>query len=122
MEALTIEVAYLGGEAYTHIYMIGDAAPGGWSWDNLTEMSHPEENVFTYEGPLAAGQLKFPTEIKSDWSGEMIYAPEADCAPSGKGRFDIHAGDPDNKWLIPESGDWSIRININDTTISFVRL
>lgn len=122
VETLTLTMTYLGGEAYTHIYMIGDATPGGWSWDNITELQHPETNIFTYEGHLNSGQIKFPTEIKSDWSGEMIYAPEADCAPSGKGRFDIHAGDPDNKWLIPESGDWSIRININDTTISFVRL
>lgn len=122
VEALTIDIAYLGGETYSHIYMIGDAAPGGWSWDNLTEMQHPESGVFTYEGHLNTGQIKFPTEIRSDWSGEMLYAPTPDCAPAVNGSFDAHAGDPDNKWLIPESGDWSIRININDTTISFVRL
>ncbi len=122
VEALTIEIAYLGGEAYSHIYMIGDAAPGGWSWDNLTEMQHPETGIFTYEGHLNTGQIKFPTEIRSDWSGEMLYAPVPDCAPAENGTFDAHAGDPDNKWLIPESGEWSIRININDTTISFTKL
>ncbi|MBQ8939999.1 MAG: SusF/SusE family outer membrane protein [Paludibacteraceae bacterium] len=122
VEALTIEVAYLGGEAYSHIYMIGDAAPGGWSWDNLTEMQHTETGIFTYEGHLNTGQIKFPTEIRSDWSGEMLYAPEPDCAPAENGTFDAHAGAPDNKWLIPESGEWSIRININDTTISFSKL
>lgn len=109
-------------ELYEHIYMIGDAAPGGWSWDNLTEMQHPEKDLFIYEGPLNAGQIKFPTEIKSDWSGEMIYAPTPDCAPSENGTFDIHKGDPDNKWLIPASGKWSITINIHDTTISFKQL
>lgn len=122
VEALTIEVAYLGGETYSHIYMIGDAAPGGWSWDNLTEMQHPESGIFTYEGHLNTGQIKFPTEIRSDWSGEMLYAPTPDCVPALNGSFDAHAGDPDNKWLIPESGEWSIRININDTTISFTKL
>lgn len=109
-------------ERYEHIYMIGDAAPGGWSWDNLTEMTHPEKDLFIYEGPLNAGQIKFPTEIKSDWSGEMIYAPTPDCAVSENGTFAIHTGDPDNKWLIPAAGNWSITINIQDTTISFKQL
>lgn len=122
LDKLTMAVTYLGGEAYTHLYMIGDATPGGWSWDNLTELQHPETGVFAWQGNLSSGQIKFPTEIKSDWSGEMIYAPTPDCAPSENGSFEIRAGGPDNKWLIPSSGEWSIRINMNDTTISFVKL
>lgn len=122
IETLTIAITYLGGEAYSHLYMIGDATPGGWSWDNITELNHPEANIFTYQGTLSAGELKFPTELKSDWSGEMLYAPAPDCAPTLNGSFDAHAGEPDNKWIIPESGEWSIRININDTTISFSKL
>ena len=122
IKALTIDIEYLGGETYEHIYMIGDATPGGWSWDNLTEMQHPEPNIFTWQGNLNSGQIKFPTEVKSDWSGEMIYAPTPDCAPSVNGTFDIHTGDPDYKWQINEAGQWSIRINISDTTISFTKL
>jgi hypothetical protein len=122
VEALTLALTYLGGETYSHMYMIGDATPGGWSWDNLTQMQHPESGIFTYEGHLNTGQIKFPTEIRSDWSGEMLYAPTPDCAPTLNGSFDAHAGEPDNKWIIPESGEWSIRININDTTISFSKL
>lgn len=122
IKTLTIDIAYLGGEAYSHLYMIGDATPGGWSWDNITEMSHPEENIFTYEGYLSVGAIKFPTELKSDWSGEMLFAPVPDCAPSANGTFDAHKGDPDNKWLIPQAGIWSITVNFKDTTISFVQL
>ena len=109
-------------ETYSHIYMIGDATPGGWSWDAITELSHPQVDVFTYEGPLNAGQIKFPTEIKHDWSGEMIYAPTPDCAPAENGSYDIHTGDPDNKWLIPSAGTWSITIDIKNNTISFSAL
>ena len=109
-------------ELYDHIYMIGDAAPGGWSWDHLTSMQHPERDLFIYEGALNAGQIKFPTEIKSDWSGEMLYAPTPDCPASENGTFDAHSGDPDNKWVIPAAGNWSITINIKDTTISFKQL
>ena len=109
-------------ETYSHIYMIGDATPGGWIWDAVTELSHPEVDIFTYEGPLNAGQIKFPTEIKHDWSGEMIYAPTPDCAPQENGSYDIHSGDPDNKWLIPAAGNWSITIDIKNNTISFSAL
>lgn len=121
-KARTIEIRYLGGEVYNHIYMIGDAAPGGWSWDNLTQMQHPESDLFIYEGMLNAGEIKFPVEIKSDFSGEMLFAPEPNCAPSLNGTFDIHTGDPDNKWIIPAAGKWRITINIKKTTISFIQL
>ena len=30
--------------------------------------------------------------------------------------------DPDNKWVVPAAGNWSITINIQDTTISFKQL
>ena len=109
-------------ELYDHMYMIGDATPGGWSWDHLTSMQHPEKDLFIYEGALNAGQIKFPTEIKSDWSGEMLYAPTPDCPVSENGTFEIHTGDPDNKWVVPAAGNWSITINIQDTTISFKQL
>lgn len=122
IEALTIAIEYLGGEAYSHVYMIGDATPGGWSWDYITELQHPEANIFTYRGMLSSGELKFPTELKSDWSGEMLYAPTPDCAPSENGTFEARVGGADNKWRITNPGEYQIQINFNDTTISFVKL
>lgn len=122
MANLTISITRGEGELYSAIYMIGDATPGGWSWDNLTVMEHPERDIFTYEGQLNRGEIKFPTERKSDWSGEMLFAPEPNCNPTENGTFNAHKGEPDNKWVIPESGEWSIRINISETTISFVKL
>ena len=109
-------------EVRGHVYMLGDAAPCGWSWDAIIELSHTDWNIFSWEGALSAGQIKFPTEINSDWSGEMIYAPVANCAPSPSGTFEIRAGGDDNKWLITDPGEYQIRINFNDTTISFVKL
>lgn len=122
VKAMTISINSIGGEIYNHVYMIGDATPGGWSWDNITELEHPEPNIFTYEGFLNRGEIKFPTELKSDWSGEMLYAPTADCNPAENGTYDAHKGEPDNKWTIHTAGDWSITINIKNTTISFVKL
>ena len=122
IEELTLGITFLGGEAYSHVYMIGDATPGGWSWDNITELNHPETDIFTWQGNLSAGQIKFPTELKSDWSGEMLYAPTPDCPPSEKGTFEARTGGDDNKWLISNPGEYQIRINFNDTTISFTKI
>jgi len=122
VETLAIAIEHLGGEAYSHVYMIGDATPGGWSWDNITELAHPEPNIFTYQGVLNTGQIKFPTELKSDWSGEMLYAPTPNCSPSENGSFEARTGGEDNKWLISTPGEYQIRINFDDTTISFTKL
>jgi hypothetical protein len=102
--------------------MIGEATSGGWSWDNVTEMQHTQKNIFTYEGYLNDGYIKFPTVIQHDWNGEMIFAPSDNCAPTENGSFDIHSGAPDNRWYIPSAGTWRITINIQNTTISFVQL
>jgi len=121
VENLTLEVTSLGGEAYSHLYMIGDATPGGWDWGKVTELVHAGTDLFTWEGTLAKGEIKFPTEIQPDWSGEMLYAPQANCEPSANGTYDAHRGAPDNKWFIPSSGIWSIRIDIASNTISIVK-
>ena len=120
---LTISITALSKpEVRGHVFMIGDATPGGWSWDDITELPHTDRNIFTWQGHLNEGQIKFPTEIKSDWSGEMLYAPTPDCEPSEIGKFEIRIGGDDNKWKISNSGDYQIQINFNDTTISFVKL
>lgn len=109
---------------YAHVYIIGDATPNGWSWDNIAEMTAGAEdwNIFTWQGTLKPGQIKFPTEYKPDWTGEMLYAPTSDCAPIMNGSYDAHVGEPDNKWLITEQGVYRITIDANHETISFEKL
>ena len=104
------------------IYMIGDATPGGWSWDNVTEMSkNPNDpNEFVYEGPLSEGEIKFPLEIDHSWGGDFILAPTANCAPSENGSYVI-GNQPDNKWKISEAGNYRIVINAFNETISFIK-
>jgi hypothetical protein len=42
------------------LYLIGDAAPGGWDLANQTAMAQTEDDslVFTWSGTLTAGELK----------------------------------------------------------------
>lgn len=127
VEALTISITDLGGEVpeekISHLYMIGDATPGGWDWAYVTEMTQDDTNpaIFTYNGTLKAGEIKFPVEIRTDWSGDFLLAPTPNCPPTENGTY-IIANQPDNKWVIPAEGQWSIEINLDNTTISFIQL
>lgn len=121
---LTLTMIDLGGDfvepVYDHVYMIGDATIGGWSWDNVTEMSvdGTDFNCFVYEGTLFQGEIKFPIEIKHDWSGLFLMAPQADCPPSENGTYLVQ-NQPDYKWVIPTTGTWRIVIHADLQTISF---
>lgn len=127
IENLTISIVDLGGDfeepIFYELYMIGDATPGGWSWDHVTALTQDAEDVnhFSYTGPLFEGEIKFPTEIVHDWSGQFLLAPEANCAPSEQGSY-IVGNSPDNKWVIPTAGDWQIDIYADEKNISFKKL
>ena len=77
-----------------------------------------EFNHFSYSGPLFAGEIKFPTEIVHDWSGEFLLAPTANCEPTENGTY-VVGNSPDNKWVIPVAGNWQIDIHADKQTISF---
>ena len=108
---------------YEHIWIMGSAAPGGWSWDDITEMQRDASNpnVFRYEGYLSKGELKFPLEIDHSFGGDYILAPQANCPISENGTYFI-GNQPDNKWIISEAGNYRITIDVENETISFVKL
>lgn len=119
---LTIAIECNYEEKYNHLYMLGEATPGGWSLDDKTELKHIDKGLYRYEGNLNTGEIKFPTEKNGDFDALMLFAPEENCAPSMNGTYDAHSGDPDNKWVIPTAGQWRITIDTNNETISFVQL
>ena len=108
---------------YEHIWIMGSAAPGGWSWADITEMQRDASNpnVFRYEGYLSKGELKFPLEIDHSFGGDYILAPQANCPISENGTYFI-GNQPDNKWIISEAGNYRITIDVENETISFVKL
>jgi hypothetical protein len=124
VDNLTMTIVDLGGDfeepIFYEIYMIGDATPGGWSWDNVTALVQDAEDInhFSYSGPLFAGEIKFPTEIVHDWSGQFLLAPTANCEPTENGIYMV-GNLPDNKWVIPAAGNWQIDIHADKQTISF---
>ena len=65
--------------------MIGSATDAGWDINNPITMAvdNSNPNVFTWEGDLKAGELKFSCDKKSDWGGDWFLATKADKAPAG---------------------------------------
>ncbi len=51
----------------TTLYMIGDAAPNGWSADDATELTRTSAGVFSWTGTLNEGEIKFITTSGQFW-------------------------------------------------------
>ena len=69
LDSLTIAITDLGGDyeepIFYELYMIGDATPGGWSWDQVTALVQDAEDInhFSYNGPLFAGDILDMSEV-----------------------------------------------------------
>ncbi|AFD05883.1 SusF/SusE family outer membrane protein [Solitalea canadensis] len=96
------------------LFLIGDAAPNGWSADNATPMKNNADvpGSFTWKGLLNPGELKFIT-TKGQFSPS--YNKGAD---SGHLMYRTSDEQPDNKFAIAKSGVYEVTINLLDLSIS----
>lgn len=105
------------------LYMVGDATPNGWSIDAPTPLTPNDEDplVFSWEGKLNTGEMKLCLTTGS-WdagfirplvSGEKIGKAEVTDA-----KFQMHAGDPDEKWRITDAGMYLLTFNLRNWTMS----
>ena len=109
------------------LYMVGDATPNGWSIDAPTPFAPTDEDplVFTWEGNLNSGEMKLCLTpgswdapfIRPKENGSQIGKEEVKDAP-----FQMHAGDPDEKWRVAESGKYRLTFNLRNWTMSSVYL
>ena len=110
------------------LYMVGDATPNGWSIDAPTALNPTDEDplVFTWEGPLNAGEMKLCL-AKGSWDNPFIRPLNAGQIIGKEGltdeTFKMHAGDPDDKWKVSEAGIYNLRFDLRNWTMSaaFVR-
>lgn len=95
------------------LYLIGSAAPNGWSANDATKMNTVSGAAggFVWQGKLNAGELKFITT-----SGQFLpsYNKGADDT---KLSFRESDDDPDDKFSIPSTGIYKISVNIINLTI-----
>ena len=121
-EALTISVTQIGNPAISdNVWIIGDASPGGWSWDNITALVRSEDDIneFTYEGHLNTGEFKFPIERDDSWGGKFVVAL-VNNQPLNETGCQIAAG-IDNKWKITDAGTYKIVIHLKNNTIHITK-
>lgn len=108
---------------YTEMWMVGDASPVGWNIDAPHPLTPTSGNPyeFTYTGPLAAGEFKFPVKT-GDW-GCDYFMPliNGQGVESTKMKF-VKKGDPDYKWKIAEAGNYKIVMNQLYETISIEKM
>lgn len=113
---------------FTNLYLIGDATPSGWNIGAPVAAMVQDQtnaNIFSWEGPLTAGELKISTFTGNWCDGQWLNASEANGSIQATSYIYTTGCDgPDNKWLIlaEEAGNYKITINLMDETINFAKL
>jgi len=121
LQGLTIDIKPF--IPYTQIWMVGDATPVGWNINTPQPMTPDPSNpyIFTYTGPLLAGEFKFPLAT-GNW-GCDYFMPELNHQDLGSKRAKfVPAGSPDNKWQITVPGNYMITLNQLKETIDIVKM
>ena len=99
------------------LFMVGDATPNGWDIANATELSasSSQRGVFIYEGPLTAGDFKFAVS-QDDCFCQDFYTKDPD--DDSIIVFNEGGSGDDIPWTITEEGNYKIRIDLLNKTIS----
>ncbi|GAO45457.1 SusF/SusE family outer membrane protein [Flavihumibacter petaseus] len=120
MQHLTMDIKPF--TPYTQIWMVGDATPAGWNIDNPTPLVADATNpyVFTYTGPLTAGEFKFPLGT-GNWGGDYFMPVKNHQDLSVNQMKFVAKGDPDYKWQVTTPGNYKIVINQLYETITITK-
>lgn len=109
-------------EPYGNLWLIGDAAPYGWSLDDAASgdkaVMSPGSDPYTmtWTGNLSAGELKISCELQRDWCG-CWFMPSSAGKPFGETTDEIitfvdsSSDSNDRKWAVETAGNYTITIN-----------
>ena len=122
----TISFVKATGAIYNAVYLVGNATPSGWNISTPVALTQDASNVnmFTWEGPLVAGYIKFSTFTGGWCDGDWLLAATADQALTETG-YAVYAGCPpgeaDLKWIVSAetSGYYRIVVDLVNKTITF---
>ncbi|MBN2162233.1 MAG: SusF/SusE family outer membrane protein [Pontiellaceae bacterium] len=107
-----------------YLSIVGSATSVGWNPQGIPlEQDQDNPHRYRWSGALGEGEFKFHTS-SGDWGeGEWICAPESGRQDLSKADFMIttDAKGPDNKWVITQPGTYSISIDLEQKSISFLR-
>lgn len=107
---------------YPNIYMVGDATPAGWNIDNPVPLTKESDYIFTWTGPLTAGEFKFPIAT-GDWTTGYFMPYFADESITSTLMTFRPTGSPDMKWRVKpeEEGTYKITLDQLRHSISIVK-
>jgi len=114
---LDLENMTLSYERLDHLYIVGSAAPCGWTITEAIELTQGSSGYeFTYTGSLVAGDFKFPFDRNSSWTQDMFMKDPTD---DSKVYFHEGGAADDNKWTITsaQEGNYEVTLNLKDMTI-----
>ena len=99
----------------TTLYLIGDAAPSGWSADNATAMERTDNGQFTWTGKLNTGSFKFITTL-----GEFLpsYNRDATAEEGLKLTYRTSGDQPDEQFTISKEATYIVKANLLDLTLT----
>ncbi|MGB4415789.1 MAG: SusF/SusE family outer membrane protein [Paludibacter sp.] len=97
---------------FNTIFMVGDATPNGWDLGKATELVKAIGNPFefSYTGPLAVGDFKFPVNRNWGWNQDF-FIKVSDT------QMQLVSGG-DVKWNITEAANYKVTINISTSVIN----
>lgn len=111
---------------FENIYIVGDGCASGWNIDTPEAFTQSVNDpmIFTYEGLLSVGSIKFLAGATGDWCGEW-YRPLNDAEPITSTEVEQNSGcDVDNKWGVTAetTGFYSITLDTRDVTVKFKKI
>ncbi len=121
---------------YPCIYLIGSATSAGWSIGDAVPMTADAADpcVFTWEGELNSGELKFTCDKQGDWMGAWFMSDTGGKTPTGEEEkllfidksndafkaqyIEFSVNDIDQKWNISDAGTYKITLNQLKETVT----
>ena len=103
------------------LYLIGDATPGGWSLDELSEMTMTEKGKFTWTGTLTTNGegFKFVTG-RNFWPGYVKASDDADDMTLRYSETEL-SGDDDRKFTVDEAAEYNVVADLLALTVTVTK-
>jgi hypothetical protein len=101
--------------AHNKLWIVGNATPNGWDIGNPNAMVNDPTNIYQFKfNELNAGEFKIPVTT-GNWGCDYYMPPvNLQTISSTDVKF-TPGGNPDNKWLIENTGAYKMTLNISSS-------
>jgi hypothetical protein len=112
-----IEREWLNYSPHYTLFSVGESTPYGWTPEISQGLAATvdDPNVWDFQMYLNGGNVRFLTE--QNWSCIQLY-PDLQVVAPGSGYFQLNPNVTKN-WSVTQAGNYHIRIDLNDLSISF---